>query len=354
MKLLIAGGGTGGHLFPGLAVAEEWVARGGEVVFVGTARGLENTLVPKYGFRLELLEVRGLKGSGIAQRLSSLKMIPNALLRSRRILRREKPDRVLGIGGYASGPTVLTAALTGHKTAIIEQNSVPGVTNRILGKFVSKVYLNFEEARPFFPDRKIRPVGNPVLKSRKKWEGGRSFPPNSPMLLVCGGSQGAKRLNEVMKEAAPLLAKALPQLKIVHQTGNADCEGIRAEMKALRLPVEVHPFIDRMEDYYRRASLIVSRSGAGMLTEIACWGLPSVLVPFPFAADDHQKVNAASFVSRGAAEMIEQANLSPEALTSRVISLLSDPATLKSMSDKAFTLARPEAAKAVVDDLLNV
>ncbi|MBI2340586.1 MAG: undecaprenyldiphospho-muramoylpentapeptide beta-N-acetylglucosaminyltransferase [Deltaproteobacteria bacterium] len=350
MKLIIAGGGTGGHLFSGLAVAEEWKARGGSVLFVGTPKGLEKDLVPKYGYRLEMISVSSLKGSGIFSKLKTLAGIPGAILNSRRLLKEEKPDVVLGIGGYASGPMVLAARMRHIPTAVIDQNSVPGFTNRRLGRWVGRVFLAFDEAADYFEKGKVRLTGNPVLK-RLREKAARSGSAKDT-LLICGGSQGAHAINEGFIEAVKEIDKRHPGLKIVHQTGTADYEWVARKFREKKIQATVAPFFENMEEHYGRAKLAVSRAGAGTVTELALFGVPSILVPYPFSADGHQKKNAAHFVCRGAAEMVLQSDLTAEKLAEKITELLSDGKRLETMSQKARSLARPDATQKVADELM--
>ncbi|MBI4411827.1 MAG: undecaprenyldiphospho-muramoylpentapeptide beta-N-acetylglucosaminyltransferase, partial [Deltaproteobacteria bacterium] len=350
MKLIVAGGGTGGHLFSGLAVAEEWVSRGFEVLFVGTPKGLEKDLVPRFGYRLELINVLSLKGSGFFLKLKTLAGVPRALVKSRRLLKKEKPDLVLGIGGYASGPMVVAAKLKGIPTAVIDQNSVPGLTNRWLGKWVDRVFLMFEESASWFGPEKVRITGNPVLKKLKKEALGQGNPRD--ILLICGGSQGAHAINEKFIQVVGDIRQKYPDLKIVHQTGAADYEWVSKEMREKRIEAVVAPFFDNLQDYYRRAKLVVARAGAGTLTELALFGVPSILIPYPFAADEHQKKNADIFVRHGGAEMILQRDLTPHGLAEKIEAFLTDPERLKEMSRKARSLAKPDAAKKIVDELM--
>lgn len=352
MKLLIAGGGTGGHLFSGIAVAQEWKERGGEVVFAGTARGLEKTLIPQYGFALELISVGSLKGRGIAHKLKTFLGLPVALVKGFFLLKKVKPDVVLGIGGYASGPVVMAAALKGTPTAIIDQNSVPGLTNRILGKRARKIFLNFEAASSYFKNRPVSVVGNPVIRTRRG--SGKIEPKEGTTLLVCGGSQGAHVLNEKFLEAIILLKKEFPKIRVIHQTGPADAERTREILQKEGILAVVSPFFNDMEKQYRVATLVIARAGAGTLTELAAWGLPALLVPYPFAADDHQLKNALTFEEAGAAKIMIQKELTGEKLALEIGNLIKNPEKLKKMAEKALSLHKPNAAKDVVDGLMNV
>jgi UDP-N-acetylglucosamine--N-acetylmuramyl-(pentapeptide) pyrophosphoryl-undecaprenol N-acetylglucosamine transferase len=352
VRLLIAGGGTGGHLYPGMAVADEVRAAGGEVLFVGTTRGIEARVVPAAGYPLELLEVSGIKRMGLVRTLQGLGRVPLALARSLSIIRKFKPDVVLGVGGYASGPMVLAAALARYPTAIQEQNSVPGFTNRTLGRFVRAVFVAFEAARPFFPARKVALVGNPVR--RKFLESARGEAPlPADAVLVVGGSQGAQAVNDLVIGAAELLAArgALPPL--VHQTGAADADRCRERYRALGLGerVAVRPFIEDMAGALAAAGLVIGRAGALTLAELAIVGRPAVLIPLPTAADDHQSRNAAEFEQAGAAVILDQRQASGAALAELLTALLADRARRQSMAAAMRRLARPGAASEVVERL---
>jgi UDP-N-acetylglucosamine--N-acetylmuramyl-(pentapeptide) pyrophosphoryl-undecaprenol N-acetylglucosamine transferase len=351
--MVIAGGGTGGHLFPGIALAEEVTTRqpGNQVLFVGTRRGLEARVVPEAGFSLETVEVSGLKGMGLWKRLRALVQLPLALVSSWWILRRFRPDVVVGVGGYSSGPVVLAAWLQGVATAIQEQNALPGVTNRILGKLVRAVFIAFDEARPAFPPGKTYLVGNPVrrtlvdnyLRSRPAVTDG-SF-----RLLVLGGSQGARGLNTRVLEALPHLGPMRDRLVVRHQTGAADLDRVRAAYQAAGLKAEVVEFIEDVSAAYAQASLVLCRAGATTLAELTICKKASILVPFPAATDDHQAVNAQALVKAGAARMFREAELTGGVLAAQLLSLADDPEALRRMERAAGELGRPEAARELVD-----
>lgn len=351
--LVIAGGGTGGHLFSGLAVAEEWVRRGNQVCFVGTARGFEKQLVPKHGFSLELIPGSSLKGKGFLKKIKALAKLPHAFAKSFTLLRKLKPDVVLGIGGYASGPFVMVAQNMGYKTAILDQNSVPGYANRRLGKKAKKVFLAFEEAASYFKENTPHVVGNPILQKRRQPIKNKSIDPQKPFtLLVCGGSQGAHKLNELMMDGLNVLFSHDPHVRILHQTGERDYAWISNEFNDRGIRGEVAPFFHDIEKKYAEADLVISRAGAGTLTEIALWGLPSILVPYPFAADWHQQKNADVFVKRGAAFALAEEDLNGYKLAKTIIQILSDKDLRQEMSAKAQSLAKPRAAENVVNELL--
>jgi UDP-N-acetylglucosamine--N-acetylmuramyl-(pentapeptide) pyrophosphoryl-undecaprenol N-acetylglucosamine transferase len=356
MKILFAGGGTGGHLFSGVAVAEALVGRDGsrtaptsdEILFVGTSYGLENELIPKLGYRLELIPVKQLKGKGILHRLKTLAQIPYAFWKSFLLLRKEKPDLVIGIGGYASGPVTLMARMMSIKTAIIEQNSMPGFTNRVLGKFVHRIFIAFENARKFFPKNRTYLTGNPVrkefLSSPSPWTGeGRGEGEKKRFtILILGGSQGARSINQAMIEVAKYLSTE--KIRIIHQTGKVDLESVRQAYQSAGIQAEVMDFIHNIQNYYAQAALVIARSGAGTITELEIMGKPSILIPYPYAADDHQKTNALELVNAGAARVILNHELSGERLFQEMMVFVENPEELIWMGEQAKKLAKPEAA----------
>jgi len=358
LKLMIAGGGTGGHLYCGLAIAEEWKARFGTVIFVGTPQGLEVKLVPAYQHPLILIRMAPLKGKFFLARLKALFWLPYAMGKSFLVLIKEKPNVVLGIGGYVSGPFVLVARMFGFKTAVIDQNAIPGFTNRLLGKWVHLVFLTFEGSQKFFSQKKIRFFGNPVLKERvpinprlRQDFGGQARLPSKPLLLICGGSQGAHVLNETMLKLYPKLVREFPHLVIVHQTGPTDFDNMQMEAQKISDHIEIKSYIDNMAHYYRLATCVVARSGAGTITELALWGLASILIPYPFAADDHQLFNARELEKKKAAFIVEQKNIDLENLFSLIKKILSDDDLRKTMEHNAKQLAKPRAASDVAESL---
>ncbi len=351
MKVLIAGGGTGGHLFPGIALAEEVVTRhhGNEVVFVGTERGLEARVVPKEGYPLELVKVQGLKGKSFLAFLKALFALPLAFIESFRILARQKPDVVVGVGGYASGPVVLAAWLMGIPTAIQEQNALPGLTNKVLGKVVRVVFISFEEARRFFPEKKVQMVGNPIRRKLMDNYLRSHVAHEKFSLLVFGGSLGARGINQRMIEALDHLGDLKDGLHFVHQTGKNDLETVRKGYADKGFQADVVEFIDDMSGAYAKADLVVCRAGATTLAELTVCKKASILIPFPHATDDHQAVNARALVDAGAALMFREAELTGQKLAEVIRQLKSNPAQLKSMEKKAALLGRPEAAKELAD-----
>jgi UDP-N-acetylglucosamine--N-acetylmuramyl-(pentapeptide) pyrophosphoryl-undecaprenol N-acetylglucosamine transferase len=358
LRVMIAGGGTGGHLFPGIALAEQVVAAGGEVRFVGTERGIEARVLPEDGWALDRIEVSGIKGRGIKGLITGLLRLPRAWLQSRRIIREFAPDVVVGVGGYASGPIVATAWLMRKPTAILEQNSIPGITNRILGKLVRRVFATFPDERGSFSARKLVLAGNPIRKAlldrleqarEREAEHGAGVDREGapPRLFVFGGSQGARAINDAMTRSAAALAEALPGLEIWHQTGNAELERTREGYAAAGLAeprVRVVSFIRDMSEPYAWCDLVVCRAGATSLAELAAVGCPALLIPFPQATDDHQTHNAASLVETGAAIMVAERELSPERLVGEVSRLLGDHEALARMHAQMLAAAKPRAA----------
>ena len=359
MRLLIAGGGTGGHLFPGIAVAEEVKARGGEVLFVGTARGLEVRLVPAAGFALELIAVSGLKRVGPVALVRGLARLPLALAQSVGIVRRFRPDVVLGVGGYASGPLVMAAALARRPTALLEQNSVPGFTNRTLGRFVKRAFIAFPEAAASFSPARVIQTGNPVRRVFLEAIGRLTDAPASadgPRLLVVGGSQGARAVNDLVLGAMERWAAEGRVPTLIHQTGPSDLERISAGYQRLGVAGQAtaRPFLDDMVAALAAADLVIARAGAMTLAELAILGKPAILVPLPTAADDHQSRNAAAFADAGAALVLPQPHATAAQLADLAGQLLRDPARRQQMSVAMRALGRPAAAKEIVDCLAQI
>ena len=351
MKVLIAGGGTGGHLFPGIALAEEVVTRHhkNEVVFVGTEKGLEARVVPQAGFPLEFIRAQGLKGKGLWQFIKGLLALPMAFIASFRILQRHRPDVVVGVGGYSSGPVVMAAWMMGIPTAVQEQNALPGFTNKTLGKFVKVVFTAFEGARAFFPEGKVHLVGNPIRRKLMDNYLRSHVAHEHFSVLIFGGSLGAKGINQRVVEALDHLGDLKEQVTFVHQTGKNDLEMVSKGYSDRGFHAEVREFIDDMSDAYARADLVVCRAGATTLSELTVCKKASILIPFPFATDNHQEANAQALVEAGAALMFRQSELTGQQLAEQIRALKMDPARLKQMEKKAGLLGRPEASKELAD-----
>jgi UDP-N-acetylglucosamine--N-acetylmuramyl-(pentapeptide) pyrophosphoryl-undecaprenol N-acetylglucosamine transferase len=348
VRVIVAGGGTGGHLFPGLAVAHEFLKRDPmtEILFVGTTQGIESRAVPAAGFRLETIPVRGLKGRGLLGMVQALYGIPASFFRSLGILRRFRPDCVIGVGGYASGPLLLAAKMKGIRSAVMEQNLRPGLTNRILGRVADRVFTAYEASAGYFPGARVIETGNPV-----RW---RALPhvkkDEKFTVLIFGGSQGARRINRSAVEMLKGLGELHSGLRIMHQTGGADFEWVKAAYASSNVEAEILPFIEKMDEAYARADLVICRAGAATIAELTVFGKAAVLIPYPYAAYDHQKLNAESLAERGAAEMILDRELDGEKLAARVRAFYRDRARLAAMAEAARKLGRPEAAKKIVDE----
>jgi UDP-N-acetylglucosamine--N-acetylmuramyl-(pentapeptide) pyrophosphoryl-undecaprenol N-acetylglucosamine transferase len=360
MKILIAGGGTGGHVYPGIAVAEELrrLRPDCEVLFVGGRRGLEAVAVPEAGFRIRFILTRGFPRR--AWWRWPLAALQNAvgLLQALAIVGAERPDAVLGTGGYVSGPVALAAWIFRRPLLLQEQNSIPGVTNRWLARIADEVHLSFVEARSYFTRKDhLKVSGNPIRAHVLSGDRASAYAefglaPGRPTLFVFGGSRGAHRINEVALEAMRKL-KGRVDVQWILQTGREDFERVRGIVEAEDLPARVTPFLNRIHQAYAAADLVVCRSGAMTLAEIAACGTPAILIPYPFAAHDHQVVNASNLVDRGAAAMILERDLSGERLAKEIAHWLSDRQGLSQMSSNARRFARPDAAEKIARSLMQ-
>jgi len=366
-RVVIAGGGTGGHLFPGVAIARELIARrpDARVTFAGTQRGIESKVIPREGFELDLLRSAGLKGRSGAAVVRGLAVLPLSFLDAWRILSRRTPHLVIGVGGYSSGAVVMVAALRRIPTLLAEQNAVPGVTNRILSHVVRAAAVTFESTVSYF-GRRAFVAGNPVrpeffdtdgtamdLESRTTDQGSRTTDHADARVLIFGGSQGAHAINVAMVEAAPRLAAA-GGVDITHQTGERDLELVRRAYREQGLAARVEPFLFDMDREMKRADVIVSRAGATTIAELTAAGRPAILVPLPTAADDHQTKNAEVLARANAAELIEQKELTGALLAERLIALARDAPRREAMAQAARAFARPDAAKVIVDKALEL
>ena len=345
MRAILAGGGTGGHVIPALAIANELQKNhGAEVLFIGTARGIENRLVPAAGYPLQLVRVGALKNVSLMTRAKTAFDLPRAVWDASRMLNEFAPDVVIGVGGYASGPAMLAAVMKHVPTLAFEPNVVPGFANRVVARFVSGAAVHFEETAKYFRRAAVTgvPVRQaffeiPVLLNKKR--GG------TPTVLVFGGSQGAHAINEAMIRCLPELRRQAPGIHIIHQTGERDYNGALAAYKSLGESAEVFRFIDDMPAAFARADLVVCRSGASTVAEITAAGKPAIFVPFPRAADDHQRVNAEALARSGAAVVVEESKLEGVWLAETVAALLGDARRLETMSEAARGLAHPDAAR---------
>jgi len=357
LRIVIAGGGTGGHLYPGIAVARELLSRHPDAVitFAGTARGIESRVVPREGFQLDLIRSSGLKGTSPRALLRGIALLPLSGLDARRILSRRRPQLVIGVGGYSSGPVVAAAAARRIPTLLLEQNAVPGFTNRTLARVVSAAAVTFESTVGYFGRRGFV-AGNPVRPEFFNNDGididtAASTPPG---VLIFGGSQGSHAINMAMVEAAPRLATSDGRLAITHQTGELDLELVRNAYQRAGIDARVEPFLFSMDREIRAAALVVCRAGATTLAELTAAGRPSLLIPLPTAADDHQRRNAEVLRDAGAAEVLAQRDVTGELLAARIVALVADKRKLEAMSTAARTLAKPDAAKLIVNKALEL
>lgn len=348
MRVVLAGGGTGGHLFPGLAVAREFQRRepGSEILFVGTEQGIESRVLPKEGFKLETLPVKGIKGRGLRGWLDAAWGVPVSVLRCRAILREFNPECVIGLGGYASGPVLLAARLAGRNCAIMEQNLRPGFTNRLLGRRVHRVFTAYPQSAAFFPGARVVETGNPVRwRSLPVVEKGSKF-----SLLVFGGSAGARRINYAVADALRKITDLADGLRVTHQTGSLDHAAMLEAYSSLPFEAEVTPFIDAMDRAYARADLVLCRSGATTVAELTAFGKAAILVPYPYAIYDHQRGNADALRERGAAEMILDQELSGALLAEKIRGYFADRGRLERMAAAALAAGRPDAAARIVEE----
>lgn len=341
MRAILAGGGTGGHVIPALAIAQELKsAYSAEVLFIGTQRGIETRLVPRAGFELKLIQVGALNRVSTATRVKTMFALPRAIAASRQILRNFKPDVMIGVGGYASGPAMLAAKLCRVPTVIFEPNIYPGFANRLVAPFASAAAVHFKETCKYF--RQCSVTGVPVRQAffqlgNRRSEGRKN-------LLVFGGSQGAKAINEAVVASLPPLYAEIPGLRIIHQTGEKEYEAVARAYLDGNFAAEVSPFIDDMPRAFADADLMICRSGASTVAEITAAAKPAIFVPLPTAADDHQTKNAQALVDAGAARLLTQARLTPERLVEQVAGLFNEPTHLESMAQAALSLSHPNAA----------
>ena len=357
MRVIVAAGGTGGHLYPGLALAREFERQvpGSEIIFVGTAHGLEAKVVAREGFELVTIKAQGVMGKGLAGFWRGLALLPIGLAQCLMLCRKRRPDLVLGIGGYTSPPLVLAAYVLGIKRAILEPNAHPGAANRVLSPFSNVVFVTFHDTVMFFGADKTRVMGTPIRREffdafgaeTRDIEIGRR-----PTLLIFGGSQGARSINRAMTAALPTLIAAYPGLYIIHQTGERDfkevAEAYRRVWPPDRATAEVAPFLYDMPRAFRQADLIISRAGAMTVAELTACGKPAVLIPFPHAVLGHQERNARVLESAGAARVILDRELSGQVLADAASSLLADPGRLTEMGRHSKALGRTDSAERVV------
>jgi UDP-N-acetylglucosamine--N-acetylmuramyl-(pentapeptide) pyrophosphoryl-undecaprenol N-acetylglucosamine transferase len=351
MRALIAAAGTGGHIYPGIAVAKEILRRDrrSQIRFVGTARGLETKLVPQAGFELSIIDSTGLKNVSVVARIRGLAVLPRSFSAARRVIREFGPDVVIGAGGYVSGPVLVTAAVMSLPTLVMESNALPGLTNRTLARFVDRAAVSFEASLPFFRGKGVV-TGNPVRReffeiAAKERKAGHFT------VLVFGGSQGARAINEAMMAALPQLEHLRSELWITHQTGEADFERVKQAYvdSGWEKQADVRRYIDDMVVSFANADLVICRAGATTTAELIAAGKASIMIPFPLAADDHQRKNAEALAAKGAAKMILQRDLTASRLAKEIEDLVRSPDEVKKMEAASRSLAHGDAAGAVVD-----
>ena len=352
MRMLLTGGGTGGHLFPAIAAAEEMCDRlpGSTIMFIGTKRKMDKDSLSRYGFMVKSISSYGLKGKSFLELIKAVAVLPLSLVQSLYCIFTFRPDVVLGVGGYVTGPVIVAARLLGKKTVIHEQNSVPGLANRKLGSWAGKICISLPESGKFFPAAKTVLTGNPVrkpilelaLENQEKKE-------NAPVcILILGGSQGAHRLNELVA-AAICEDTRLQQIKVIHQTGVTDCQAVTEKYKKYGIAATVESFFQDMAQVYSQADFLVSRAGATTLAELAVLGKPAILVPFPHAADNHQHKNAAYYVAGGGCIAVSEQQLTCETLADMIADLATDKERRVKMAAAMKKIGVPEAAAKIVD-----
>jgi UDP-N-acetylglucosamine--N-acetylmuramyl-(pentapeptide) pyrophosphoryl-undecaprenol N-acetylglucosamine transferase len=372
MRLIIAGGGTGGHLFPGIAVAEEFLARdpANEVLFVGTERGIEARAVPAAGYRLAVISAAGIRGKGGLSQIKGAAMMLYGYAQSRKILKEWRPDMVMGVGGYASLPMVLAARGMRLPCFIHEQNAIPGLTNRLLAKFADRVFITLDESAHFFPKGKTLLTGNPLRRqilamvasqahpslaeiSQQQYGSAGSGGDGPFRLFIFGGSQGAHAINMAMLAALPHLERYAARLEITHQTGEKDAAGVAEAYRNHGFKASVMPFIQDMAAIYQRTDLVICRAGATTIAEVTACGKACLFIPFPFAVDDHQRRNAEALLKKGAGFMLLERELSGERLAGIIHELAENPETVQRTGALAFGLARLDAARIIVDEMMK-
>ena len=357
LRIVIAGGGTGGHLFPGIAAAQEFEARNADstIIFVSTGNPLERSVLSKTGYPLQTITVTAIKGRGVWNQVKSIANIPKGILEANRILKHFAPDLTIGLGSYSAGPVVVAAWLRKIPIVIHEQNILPGITNRILSRFANRIYISFENTKSNLDSRKVHWTGNPVRRDLLEYSdrhgqeksaetGTRLF-----TLLIIGGSQGAHRINMAVIEALDHL-KDKDHLHFIHQTGEADQQQVKEAYRRNQIRFTVESFFDNMAELYSRADLLICRAGATTVAEITALGKAAIFIPFPYAADDHQALNAGSLSDHGAAETIIEKDLNGQILSKKISFYAAHKEALDDMAARARRFGKPDAAKNIVDD----
>lgn len=352
---IIAAGGTGGHVFPGIAVAEEIrrLAPDIRIAFAGTARGLESKIVPKHGWPLKLLGSQSIKDKGGVAKAIALLRLPFSVIHAIAMLISDRPSLVVSIGGYAAGPLVFAAWILRVPVVLVEPNAIAGMTNRKLGRLAKKVFVAFEEAKHYFPKGRAILTGAPIRA--EVLSSGRKRRSDLRTIFVFGGSQGAMTLNKAMVAAVERLGEMRSGIRVIHQTGkSADPSHVVGTYRGLGMEADVRSFCDRIWECYGEADLVISRAGANTVAELAALGLPSILVPYPFAADDHQRANAMALARAGGARVIDDAECDGERMAREIVDLLGDAEGLDAMAAKAKSVGRPDAAKRIAEESIEL
>ncbi|MBF0117896.1 MAG: undecaprenyldiphospho-muramoylpentapeptide beta-N-acetylglucosaminyltransferase [Desulfobacterales bacterium] len=349
INVIIAGGGTGGHLFPGIAIAQAFIDENqdNKILFITVGKPFEVNALSNYGFNLEQIKVEGIKGKGIIQKIKSILILPKSIYSSIKIIKRFKPDIVVGVGGYISGPVVISAWLMGIKTVLHEQNSIPGITNRVLSKFVKKIFISFIDIKRRFNQEKVCLTGNPVRKELLSSLTPQKQINNKFTILILGGSQGARSINKAITDALEYI-KEKEGIFFIHQTGVNDEDKVREAYLNNGIDSEVSAFFNDMKEKYLRADLVICRSGATTCAEITAIGKPAVFIPFPFATDNHQFFNAKNIVDAGGGEMILEKELTGKILGEKINYYFLNKGNLSNMAQKAKSCGRPSAAEEIV------
>ena len=357
MRCVIAGGGTGGHLFPGIAIAEAFVRKelGNEVLFIGTEKGIEAKVLAGGRFTLRTIQAKPLKGESFMAQMKTLWMLPRAIVQARSILRDFRPQVVLGVGGYASGPALVAALLSGMRRTIHEQNVVPGMTNRLLKWISQRIFVSFEETKQYFPERKTVVTGTPVredfLSRLSKTQAGKAASGKGDRftLLIFGGSAGAHRINVAIMDALSILGEKKVPIRFIHQTGETDFDFVSRGYQAHGFEAEVKPFFADMASCYAVSDLVVCRAGASTIAELAVCGKAAVLIPYPYAAHQHQLINAEQLVKKGAARLIRDDALNGSILAGTILDLHNHPEKRVGMGKAIQEMGRPRAAQEIVE-----
>jgi UDP-N-acetylglucosamine--N-acetylmuramyl-(pentapeptide) pyrophosphoryl-undecaprenol N-acetylglucosamine transferase len=356
MKVIIAGGGTGGHLFPGIALASAIIEKypDAKITFIGTERGLEAKIIPKTGYELKLISVRGFVGKSINDKIKSIFSLVKSFNECKKIIKSYSPQIVFGVGGYASFPLVLIASLKKIPTVILEQNTVPGLANKILGNFVSAIAITYPETIEHFPKEKVYLTGTPIRKEilfgdRKKADKIFNLNEDRKTLLVFGGSLGARKINKAMVDGLSYLIPFRDKIQIIHQTGDGDYNWVAREYEKLSFKATVLPFIYEMAEAYSVADLIVCRAGASTVAEITALGKAAILIPYPYAAYNHQETNARRLLSRGACEFILDREINGEILAKKIIKILDDSKIRKEMEMASLAFGNAKAGEKIIE-----